>query len=942
MKKKKVLLIGWDAGDCKIIHPLLDSGRMPNLKKLINNGVMGNLASLRPELSPMLWTSIATGKRPYKHGILGFTEPGPDGKGMRPVTNLSRKTKAIWNILNQNNYRSLVVGWWPSHPAEPINGVMVSNHYQRASRPYGEPWPMLAGTVHPSRLIENLRQLRVHPQEIDPGLMQLFVPDLASVDQEKNHRIESIAKIIADATTINRAATALMRHEEWDFTAVYFDAIDHFCHGFMEYYPPRFSWVNKHDYQLYNKVVESGYVFHDILLGTMLAETNDDTTVILVSDHGFHSDHLRPDIIPGEPAGPVVQHRPYGIIIISGPDTKKDELVYGSSLLDICPTILSLFDLPVGDDMDGKVLVNAFSGSQDVQYISSWDDIPGADGSHPPTLLTDPLESREAINRLVELGYIEQPDANQEKAAANTTRELQYNLARSYIDAGLHGEAVTILTQLVEQWPDEFRFGIELAHCFQAIGHPSKALTLLIDIFARKKSKAEKAEEELNRLRMMIEESDNKKMTLQELQPKIRDLLKETSQNPYGTAYLLGVAYHATGDCEKALEHFMHAEKCKTGSLSVALFVQKGSVYEDLKKRVEAEKMYKQALFIDEENSDAMLGLCRLLLAKRQDKDAANQALDIVALKYHTPLAHFYLGCALHRLGKLRDAIYALERAVQQNPNFPAAYHRLAYIYKKRLRMEGRAAEYKNMAKEAVQRIRLLKKGLLPLASEKSNSLTDALPVQLQHLQNKKQKAMVWDDLDKTIIIVSGLPRSGTSMLMQMLDAGGLSILTDKKRSADINNPKGYFEHEGVKGLARENSWLLDHAGKAVKIIAQLLPFLPEIDTIQYRIIFMERNIDEILLSQQKMLVDEKTKRKCSPDALLKNGFFRQVEKVKALVAARGIPVLNLQYLDSINDPTGEVSKINIFLGGHLDESTMINVVDKSLYRNRKVEFLLP
>jgi len=939
MKKKKVLLIGWDAGDCKIIHPLLDSGKMPNLKKLIKNGVMGNLASLRPELSPMLWTSIATGKRPYKHGILGFTEPGPDGKGMRPVTNLSRKTKAIWNILNQNNYRSLVVGWWPSHPAEPINGVMVSNHYQRASRPHEEPWPMQAGTVHPSRLIENLRQLRVHPQQVDPGLMQLFVPDLTSVDQKKNHRIESIAKIIADATTVNRAATALMRHEEWDFTAVYFDAIDHFCHGFMEYYPPRLSRVNKKDYQLYNKVVESGYVFHDILLGTMLAEINEDTTVIIVSDHGFHSDHLRPGRIPGEPAGPVAQHRPYGIVIISGPDTKKDELVYGSSLLDICPTILSLFDLSVGNDMDGKVLVNAFSDSQDVQYIPSWDDVPGVDGSHPSTLLTDPLESREAINRLVELGYIEQPDANQEKAAANATRELQYNLAKSYIDAGLHGEAVPILTRLFEQWPDEFRFGIELAHCCQAIGQASNSLPLLIDIFARKKCKAEKAEVELSHLRKQIEESDNKKEKLQELQPKIRELLKKTLQNPYGTAYLLGVAYHAVGDYTKALEYFEEAEICKNGSTFASLYVQKGGVYEGLKKRINAGKMYHRALSIDDENSDAMLGLCRLFLAERKNKDAANLALDIVALKYHMPLAHFYLGCALHRLGKLRDAICALERAVQQNPNFPVAYHRLAYIYKKRLGMEGKAAEYKNMAKEAVQRIRQLKKGRLQFASEKGNSLTDALPVQLQRLQNKKQKAMDWDDLNKTIIIVSGIPRSGTSMLLQMLDAGGLSILTDKKRSADINNPQGYFEHERVKGLARENSWLLDHVGKAVKIIAQLLPFLPETKTIRYRIIFMERNIDEILLSQEKMLVDEKKKRRRSPDALLKNGFFRQVEKVKALVAAQGIPVLYVQHQDCINNPTVEVNKISVFLGGHLDKSAMVNAVDQSLYRNRKEDF---
>ena len=122
---KKVLLIGWDAADWKVINPLLDAGKMPHLERLVDDGVMGNVATLYPELSPMLWTSIATGKRSYKHGINGFTEPDPQGGGIRPISILSRKTKAVWNILCQNGLRCNVVGWWPSHPAEPIHGVMV-------------------------------------------------------------------------------------------------------------------------------------------------------------------------------------------------------------------------------------------------------------------------------------------------------------------------------------------------------------------------------------------------------------------------------------------------------------------------------------------------------------------------------------------------------------------------------------------------------------------------------------------------------------------------------------------------------------------------------------------------------------------------------------------------------------------------------------------------
>lgn len=96
---KKVLLIGWDAADWKVIHPLLDAGEMPNLNRLVEGGTIGNLATLQPCLSPILWNSIATGKTADKHGITGFVEPNPDGPGLRLASSTSRTTKAIWNIL---------------------------------------------------------------------------------------------------------------------------------------------------------------------------------------------------------------------------------------------------------------------------------------------------------------------------------------------------------------------------------------------------------------------------------------------------------------------------------------------------------------------------------------------------------------------------------------------------------------------------------------------------------------------------------------------------------------------------------------------------------------------------------------------------------------------------------------------------------------------------
>src|SRR5437899_5148847 len=201
----RVLLIGWDAADWKVIQPLLQAGRMPNLARLMAGGVHGNIATLYPVLSPMLWTSIATGKRAYKHGIHGFSEPLADGSGVRPITLLSRKTKAVWNILNQTGHRSIVVGWWPSHPAEPINGVMVSNNFEHTIPEPHATQPLAPGAIHPSPLGPSLAELRVSPTELTGEFLRFFVPDYDKVDQAKDKRLHSLAKIIAETMSVHGA-----------------------------------------------------------------------------------------------------------------------------------------------------------------------------------------------------------------------------------------------------------------------------------------------------------------------------------------------------------------------------------------------------------------------------------------------------------------------------------------------------------------------------------------------------------------------------------------------------------------------------------------------------------------------------------------------------------------------------------------------------------------
>lgn len=923
----KVLLIGWDAADWKVIGPLLDAGKMPNLEELIQLGVCGNSATLYPSLSPMLWTSIATGKRPFKHGILGFTEPDPDLGGIRPITNLSRKTKAIWNILSQNGMKSNVIGWWPSHPAEPIDGVMVSNRYQKVRAPMDEPWSLQLGTVHPRRLEANIAALRCHPQQLNSGHIHPFVPRFAEIDQEQDRRLDILAKIISECLSIEAAALALMHFEPWDLTCVYFDGIDHFCHGFMRYHPPRREDVSEEDFELFREVVDSAYILHDIMLGRLMEKAGPDTAIVLVSDHGFHSGSLRPLRIPREPAGPAVMHRHYGIFVMRGPGVKADERIYGAGILDVCPTILCLLGLPVGLDMDGKVLVDAFERKPAIHTIPSHDAVEGPAGMHAPDMKIDPSDAREAIEQLVALGYIEKPSEDAEEAAGNAVRELRYNLARSYMDAGGHVEAIPILEELFQSHPHDFRFGIQLVACYQAVNWLADARRALESIFRSKEEELLASREKLMQFLEKHKEKSVDEMSEEEA-AELAYLRMKASSNPLVMDYLMGSLLFSEGDADAALEHLRRAESSPRAPVSLHLKI--GTVYLQMKRWGDAEVSFMKALGMDPDCAEAHRGLAFSYLRRSRNGDAAGAALDAVGRIYFDPLSHFVLGVALHRLGEIPRAIEALKVAVSQNPHYAEAHRRLSTIYRTRLGDIENAARHHAFAQEAARRnarLRRKKTDALPKPADSGEIRDDSAGTEPGSVGTIAPPGET--ELSETIIIVSGLPRSGTSMMMQMLSAGGAPVLTDDKRAPDALNPRGYFELEPVKSLQRDNSWLPEAKGKAVKIVAQLLPYIAP--DFKYRVIFMERGMEEILESQDRMLRVQAGHGNRAAVERLGRTFAAQVASVKKMLAERGIPVLLMRYETVIAKPQEAAAQINGFLGGKLNQPAMAVSVEPAL-----------
>ncbi len=931
MTKQKVLLIGWDAADWKIIHPLIDAGKMPTLKKFINEGVMGNLATLDPPLSPIMWTSIGTGKTADKHGVMGFTQPRADGSGIQPVLSTSRKVKAVWNILMQAGYKSHVIGWWPSHPADPINGVCISNFYHHATGALDDEWNMAQGTVHPPELADILSELRVHPEELTASHLAPFVPDLDKIDQTKDQRLHSIAKITAEASSMHAAATWIMENQEWDFLAVYYDAIDHYCHGFMKFHPPHREGIPRDLYDFYHEVVESGYRFHDMMLERLLQLAGDDTTVIICSDHGFHPDHLRPIQLPQEPAGPAAEHSPYGMIAMRGPAIKQDQLIYGSTLLDITPTILTLFDLPTARDMEGRPLLQAFKQAPDIKVIDSWEDVPGDCGMQDVDAEQDPWMEQEALDQLVALGYIEPPGENVQKTVENNARESKYYLARVYLSKNDYANALPLLEELFAKYPDQSRFGLRLANVYLNLERIAEArrvtdetiavseqtqLQEIKDNFAQQKAAKEKAE------KVKAETEDKSETEASQEIPELPDdatLLEQIRQRNRPTLALLqGNLCLAEENPEQALEHF---QKAQTASPRLPdLHISIAHSYLKMQQLQDAEEAFFQALEINPDSAAALYGLGLVYLQMRQFNDAAEALMDSVGRIYHNPNAHYFLGEAFYRLGRFEMAAQSWEVAVTQAPGLKKAHKRLIDIYQRHLNEALKAAQHQQIRDRIVE----VPTHSSDQAVDKKTTLKTVLEQSGIHT-----KKLVGIPPAKIITLVSGLPRSGTSMMMQILQAGGLDLLTDEKRNADDHNPLGYFELEAIKNLKQDKSCLASAQGKVIKVIAQLLPALDK--GYHYRIIFMLREIHEVLQSQQTMLNQAE-----SDKDKLGQTFQQQLHRIQVwLRKQNNIDVIYVKYQEVIQHPLQAIEKLNDFLDGVLDVEKSLEVVDVNLYRAR-------
>jgi tetratricopeptide (TPR) repeat protein len=626
--RRRVVLVGWDAADWQTIHPRMDSGLMPNLRKLVESGVMGKLATLEPALSPMLWTSIATGKTADAHGVLGFLEPDPIAVSMRPVASSTRKVKALWNILHQSGLRSCVLNWYASHPAEPIDGAYASNAFPKMAEPAGAPWPLVANSVHPPEFAATLAELRVHVGDLTGDDLLPFIPRLAEIDQVKDVRPGQLGSILAETISVHGAATWLMENREWDFFALYLDAIDRAGHYFMQYHPPRMNGVTEEDFENYKHVIDGVHCYLDAMLGRLVQLAGPNAIFLVVSDHGFQSGALRPVNPEGKPShAALAWHRSHGLFCMSGPGIRQDELVYGAGLLDLTPTILNLFGLPAGQDMPGRTIAGAFETPPTIDRIPSWETVPGDCGRRPDTP-GDVWDASEVVSQLAALGYIDTVGMDAAKGLRLLRLDRTSNLARVHLACGRAAEAIPLFEELAREQPENTTHRMYLAQAYLDAGR------------------------------------------LDDCRRAAEGVIADAPQRPL--AHLMrGNLALAEGKTEEALGYLLEAEKASEPFPRLSELI--GRAYLKLALWDDAERTFRATISINADSAPAWAGLARCLMEKHDAAGAADAALEAINLRFDMPGTHYVLGVSLAHLGRLDRAAQAFENCLALAPNNEAA-----------------------------------------------------------------------------------------------------------------------------------------------------------------------------------------------------------------------------------------------------------------------------
>jgi predicted AlkP superfamily phosphohydrolase/phosphomutase/Tfp pilus assembly protein PilF len=678
---RKILLIGLDGADWQLMDPWMAQGKLPNLARLKERAAWANLKSLQPILSPLLWTTVATGRPPEEHGVVDFLVKDPATGQKVPISSRFRKVPALWNVFSEMGRTVGVVAWWASYPAEPVRGVIVSDRVAYSLFGYRSDPASLPGAAYPEDYLASIQDRLVTDAEVTLPEVREFADITAEEFQERRAQIDQaearkayadpvnhLTRILAAARTYQAAALDLLSRGQPDLMLVYFQGIDEVGHRFMHLMPPRMAMADAADYRRFHSAVEAFYRYQDRLVGELLAKADPGSLVIVLSDHGFKNGPGRPiDDPPYIEGKPGKWHRLYGIFMMTGPGVKPGQ-IDTVSLLDLAPTILAAAGIPPSSQMPGRVLSEAFTpeGVRELlqDRVASYDAL-GRAG--PAVAAGSSAADQEMIANLRSLGYIggagdgAPAEAEGGPAGAETGGETvtyHTNLAALHLKSKSYDAAQKEVDAALKLVPDYVPALMTQASLYQATQQPDRALGVYRRLVEARQAEAGV----LSTMADLFVKSGRTQEGIDYF-----EALRARAPGAGEVALALAKLWESKGDLPRAEALYREALGSSLASAEPA-----SRLYEILKKRgeeVSLEPVVRAALR-QNENSVGHHNLLGLILERKGDLQGAERELRrAVALDpdYAGVLAN--LGSLLARSGRGEEAVAVLTRAVSKEPS---------------------------------------------------------------------------------------------------------------------------------------------------------------------------------------------------------------------------------------------------------------------------------
>jgi predicted AlkP superfamily phosphohydrolase/phosphomutase len=403
----KVVMLGIDGMDWSIADRLMEEGKLPNIASVIERGTRSDLRTIEPLIkSPMIWATIATGKGPRKHGITDFVD---DAEGAPLYNSFGWRARPIWDILGENGRRVCVMNWMVTWPARETNGYWISDLIPFAPE---DGFDRVENLTYPEELAERLDPYRKPFTETTDDEIAPFLngDDWRTTT---NHDIEagvsSFRTIYANDQSVRDMALHLLETEDdLDFFAVYLNGLDLCCHRYWGQMDPTplSGQLTEESIEVFKDVIPRYYEHIDRFVGEVLDRLDENTTLVICSDHGFRGPYFSDQ---GLRLG-IWMHGPLGVLAAMGPGISVGGEVGEASVFDVTPTLLALYGLPVARDMDGFVLEGLLSedvlDSSPVDYIDTYEVDSKFTGDLSESPGASPVDE-EIKERLRSLGYIE-------------------------------------------------------------------------------------------------------------------------------------------------------------------------------------------------------------------------------------------------------------------------------------------------------------------------------------------------------------------------------------------------------------------------------------------------------------------------------------------------------------------------------------------------------